>query len=215
MGNVGFSKVLLGMLFETSINTKDGSWATTVEHENSYIPNVKSKSEFGSEVGDDNAPSPFFKCTTEYSTDHLAASATVDPFNAEVEFQFASTYQGFSVGAASQYTLRNSEDNDAAWLPPALKAQWKSEGDRFEFGLKYLPKRLIPHFHSANAPRQVAAASRGPPQRRRVREHGRNRLCKGPLRPPPPPPPRHRHRRQTEQMPSGGGGDGGGGGGGR
>lgn len=111
---------------------------------------MKSKSEFGLEKGDDDESTPFFKSTAEYATDYMVASATVDPFKSEVEIQFTSTYKWFSVGAASQYSLRNSEksedDKESSWLPPALKAQFLSEDENYEIGLKYTPKRLPQFF---------------------------------------------------------------------
>jgi hypothetical protein len=143
-GNVGFTKKILGILFDTTVNSQDGSWSTSVEHDNTYIPNMKSKSEFGVEPGEDDQTAPFFKSTAEYSTDYMVASATVDPFKSEVEFQFTSTYKWFSVGAASQYSLRNGEkgedEKESVWLPPALKAQYLSEDEKYEVGLKYVPK---------------------------------------------------------------------------
>jgi hypothetical protein len=116
-----------------------------VEHDNSYIPNVKSKSEFGAEVGDDDQRTPFFKCSSEYSNEYLVASATVDPFKSEVEFQATSQYSSFAVGVASQYCLRSGqddEDNGSCWMPPALKAQWRSQDENLEIGLKYTPTWL-------------------------------------------------------------------------
>ncbi len=146
LGNVGFAKNVLGVLFESTVNTRNGEWSLTVEHDNTYIPNVKSKSEFGAEVGDDDQRTPFFKCSSEYSNEYLVASATVDPFKSEVEFQATSQYSSFAVGVASQYCLRSGQDDEekgSCWMPPALKAQWRSDDENLEIGLKYIPTRYL------------------------------------------------------------------------
>ncbi len=143
-GNIGFAKNVLGIVFESTVNTRNGEWSLTVEHDNTYIPNIKSKSEFGAEVGEDKQRAPFFKCSSEYSNEYLVASATVDPFKSEVEFQATSQYSNFAVGVASQYCLRsgqNEEERSSFWMPPALKAQWRSDDANLEIGLKYIPTR--------------------------------------------------------------------------
>ena len=78
-------KKLLQLMIESSLNS-DGLWQTSVEHENTFIPNVTSRTEIGSEPGEEGAGSrvPFLRCFSSFPTEHVAASATVDPYKSEV-----------------------------------------------------------------------------------------------------------------------------------
>jgi hypothetical protein len=98
-------------------------------------------------VGDDDQRAPFFKWSSEYSNKYLVASATCDPFKSKLDFQAICQYSNFAVGAASQYCLRsgqNENEKSSCWMPPALKALWRSDEESLEFGLKYIPARQLP-----------------------------------------------------------------------